>query len=135
MSRELIMRLSPPPGLYVEAFEDGRGETLNGSYTYRLRVPPNVPTTQFWSVVAYEGEVAAVVAAAPAVRLDACTPNVERNADGSVDLYFAPRAPRGKATNWISTVEGLPFFVLFRPDAAEPTGIGAWILDQIVRVD
>ncbi len=135
MPRELTMRLNPPPGLYVEAFEDGTGETLNGSHTYRLRVPPDVPTTQFWSVVAYEGEAAVVIGDTPAVRLDACMPNVERNADGSVDLYFAPRAPRGHATNWISTVEGRPFFVLFRPNAVEPTGIGAWILDQIVRVD
>lgn len=132
------MRRNPPPGLYVEAFEDGAGQTLNGSHTYRLRVPPNVPTTQFWSVVAYDGETPAVIDHPPAVRLDSCTPNVERNADGSVDLYFAPRAPRGHATNWISTVEGRPFLVLFRPDAAEstvPVGASAWILDHIVRVD
>ncbi len=29
-----------------------------------------------------------------------------KNADGSVDLYFAPTAPKGFEKNWIPTVPG-----------------------------
>jgi hypothetical protein len=133
----MSLMISPPPGVYVEAFEDGTGETLNGSHTYRLRVPPHVPIGQFWSVVAYEADAAGFLGHVPTVRLEACTPDVDRNADGSVDLYFAPEPPDGHATNWISTVEGRPFFVLFRHDAATAvpfTEAPPWILDQIVRV-
>jgi hypothetical protein len=28
------------------------------------------------------------------------------NADGSIDLYFGPKAPAGKEANWIQTVPG-----------------------------
>jgi hypothetical protein len=28
------------------------------------------------------------------------------DADGSVDLYFAPQAPTGKESNWIQTIPG-----------------------------
>ena len=36
------------------------------------------------------------------------------NADGSVDLYFGPKAPKGKESNWIQTNEGQSFFVYLR---------------------
>ncbi len=28
------------------------------------------------------------------------------NADGSVDVYFGPKAPKGKESNWVQTVPG-----------------------------
>ena len=34
------------------------------------------------------------------------------NDDGSVDIYFAPKAPKGMESNWIPT--GEDFFLLFR---------------------
>ena len=36
------------------------------------------------------------------------------NADGSVDLYFGPKAPKGKESNWIQTNKGQSFFVYLR---------------------
>ena len=36
------------------------------------------------------------------------------NADGSVDLYFGPKAPAGKEANWIQTVPGKGWFAIFR---------------------
>ena len=29
--------------------------------------------------------------------------DVQKNADGSVDLYFGPKAPAGKKSNWVPT--------------------------------
>ena len=37
-----------------------------------------------------------------------------KNAEGSVDLYFAPVAPRGFEKNWIPTVQGRAWFTWFR---------------------
>jgi hypothetical protein len=31
-----------------------------------------------------------------------------------VDLYFAPKAPRGKEANWIQTVPGKGWFIALR---------------------
>jgi hypothetical protein len=40
--------------------------------------------------------------------------NQQKNADGSVDLYFGPEAPEGRQANWIATNAGCKFEVLFR---------------------
>jgi hypothetical protein len=37
-----------------------------------------------------------------------------QNADGSYDLYFGPQAPAGKESNWLRTVPGKGYFILFR---------------------
>ena len=42
------------------------------------------------------------------------------NADGSVDLYFGPKAPAGKEANWTQTVPGKGWFAIFR--ALRPAG-------------
>ncbi len=65
----------PQPNLYVMTFEDSRGELLSGGSTYRLRVPADVPTKQFWSVVAYDTESAAFIREAPVVGLDSYNPS------------------------------------------------------------
>ena len=31
---------------------------------------------------------------------------VATNPDGSVDVYFGPKAPKGKQSNWIQTIPG-----------------------------
>jgi hypothetical protein len=40
-------------------------------------------------------------------------PNMNVNADGSVDIYFGERPPEGLESNWIPTA-GENFFLLFR---------------------
>jgi hypothetical protein len=35
------------------------------------------------------------------------------NDDGSVDVYFGPKAPKGEESNWVST-GGEDFFLMFR---------------------
>jgi hypothetical protein len=30
----------------------------------------------------------------------------QTNADGSVDVWFAPEAPKGKESNWVQTIPG-----------------------------
>jgi hypothetical protein len=36
------------------------------------------------------------------------------NDDGSIDLYFGPKAPKGKEANWIQTVPKKGWFCLLR---------------------
>jgi hypothetical protein len=38
----------------------------------------------------------------------------EINADGSIDIYFGPKAPPAHQRNWIETVPGKGWFPLFR---------------------
>ena len=36
------------------------------------------------------------------------------NKDGSVDVYFGPTAPPGKANNWVQTIPGKGWFMILR---------------------
>ena len=57
-----------------------------------------------------------------------------KNADGSVDLYFGPRAPQGYQ-NWIPTLAGkawFPYFRLYGPTEAHFDR--RWILPNIEKV-
>lgn len=50
----------------------------------------------------------------PTVGLDSYNEAMKRNADGSVDIYFGPKAPKGEDSNWIYTAAGRAWFAGFR---------------------
>ena len=57
-----------------------------------------------------------------------------KNADGSVDIYMGPDAPKGKEANWIPTVPGkawFPYFRLYSPKKAFMDR--SWILPDIEK--
>jgi len=39
---------------------------------------------------------------------------VQANPDGSYDIYFGPKAPEGKESNWIQTIPGKSWNVILR---------------------
>jgi len=58
---------------------------------------------------------------------------MKRNADGTVDVFFAPAAPTGMESNWVPT--GEDFFVMFRlygPD--KPLFEKTWTLADVEKV-
>ena len=55
--------ISQTPGQgakYMIAFTDSAGTPLSGGASYRLKLPPNIPAANFWSVTLYEAENARV---------------------------------------------------------------------------
>jgi len=117
---------------YLDIAETPDGQWLDGSKNYRLNVPPNVPARDFWSVVAYDLETAAWIRDMPKVGIASSTKGVTTNKDGSVDVYFGPKPPKGKEANWVPTAEGRRFFLLFRfygPETAARDG--SWELNDI----
>jgi hypothetical protein len=121
---------------YVDLAEDEDGVWLDGSSNYKLNVPPNVPVRNFWSVTAYDLESAAWIRGMPKLGIASSTEGVATNKDGSVDVYFGPKAPEGLENNWIPTAEGRRFFLLFRFYGPEP-GVydGSYELNNIERLD
>ncbi|MHC4414887.1 MAG: DUF1214 domain-containing protein [Planctomycetota bacterium] len=121
---------------YLDLAETADGEWLDGGENYKLVVPPNVPARDFWSVVAYDLETAAWIRDVPKVGIDSTRPDLLKNKDGSVDVYFGPKAPKGKEPNWIPTTEGRRFFLLFRFYGPEPAAFdGSFELNDIERID
>jgi hypothetical protein len=60
---------------------------------------------------------------------------IQTNADGSVDIWFGPKAPVGQESNWVPTSANGQFEVLFRFYGPEkPVFDKSWSLPDIERV-
>ena len=121
---------------YLDLAETPDGEWLSGSRNYKLLVPPDVPVSDFWAVTAYDLETASYLRDVPRSSIDSSTAALKKNDDGSVDIYFGPKAPAGKEANWIPTVDGRRFFLLFRFYGPQ-RGVfdGSFELNDIERLD
>ncbi|HEX7931789.1 MAG TPA: DUF1254 domain-containing protein [Paraburkholderia sp.] len=100
--------------MYLISFKDKDGQAFDGSKTYRLTVPPNVPVQQYWSVTAYDRQTHALIRNMPRASRSSRAPELQKNADGSADIYFGPTAPAGKESNWIPTDPGRQFELMVR---------------------
>jgi hypothetical protein len=119
---------------YLLGSKDAGGAWLDGGNAYRLRVPPNVPARQFWAVTVYDLKTAGFMREAPRVELNSFQ-EMEKNADGSVDVYFGPTAPEGKDTNWVYTAPGAQWVSIFRFYGPEKAVFDkTWVLPDIERV-
>jgi hypothetical protein len=99
---------------YTIAIRDKDGQAYDGSKTYRLTVPPNVPVAQYWSVTAYDRETHALIKNMSRASRASNAADLQKNADGSVDLYFGPAAPAGKEANWVPTDPARKFELMAR---------------------
>ncbi|QIF05339.1 DUF1254 domain-containing protein [Roseimicrobium sp. ORNL1] len=99
---------------YLMNISDREGKSLEGDKTYRLTVPPNAPIEQYWSVTAYDRETHALIVGMSRPSLASNDTSVQKNADGSTDVYFGPKAPAGKEANWVPTDPKRQFELLFR---------------------
>ena len=120
---------------YTSSSVDAQGRDLDGSRTYRLHVPPNVPAKQYWAATVYDPATAAFIREAPTMAIDSYR-DTRKNADGSVDIYFAPKPPAGQDKNWIYTAPGKRWFTFFRFYGPEkPLFDKTWVLPDIERLD
>jgi hypothetical protein len=99
---------------YLLNISDRAGQPLEGNKTYRLTVPPNAPIEQYWSATIYDRQTHALVRGMSRPSLASNHTSVQKNANGSVDIYFGPKSPTGKEPNWVPTDPTRQFEVLFR---------------------
>ena len=99
---------------YLLTGNDKDGKPLDGKSSYRLRVPANAPVTQYWSMTVYNRDTHTFIRNAAWVGRSSQTPGLQKNADGSVDIFFGPAAPAGKESNWVPTDPNGRFEVLAR---------------------
>jgi hypothetical protein len=81
---------------YLVGLREKTGALLNGRSLYRLRVPKDVPVSQFWSATVYNMETKSFFANADSVSISSFEKaQLQLNPDGTVDLYLGPKAPAG----------------------------------------
>ena len=82
---------------YALAFLDSEDKPFDGSKTYRLHLPPNVPVNNFWAVTLYDTQTRTQLQTSQLFpTVGSQTKGMKKNADGSYDVYFAPKAPEAK---------------------------------------
>ncbi len=105
------------PGIgqaYLGVYRDTTGRAFDGANTYRLRVPPNVPAKNFWSLTLYDLETRSLIDNKEEIADRSSRMDLRPNGDGSIDIYCAPTSPPGLEKNWIPTVPGGAWFAYFR---------------------
>ena len=121
--------------VYLFTFRDARGERLSGERNYTVRIPANVPAKQYWSMIVYAVDTAAFFREAPVITLDSYNQSMQRNGDGSVDIYFGPKPPPGKEANWIYTAPKKAFFPAMRfYDPDKPLFDKTWKLPDLEQI-
>ena len=121
--------------MYLISIRDKDGDAFDGAKTYRLTVPPNPPVEQYWSVTAYDRATHALIRNMPRASRSSQIPEMQKNADGSVDVYFGPKAPDGKDSNWVPTDPARKFELMFR--AYAPTRAlfeKTWVLPDVEKI-
>ena len=102
--------------IYPTAFVDGDGRALDSAAKYLLRFPKEAlpPVRAFWSLTMYNA--AQLFAANPIDRYTiGDRDTLERNADGSLDIYIQRKSPgAARERNWLPAPESGPFSVSLR---------------------
>ncbi|MDE3825050.1 DUF1254 domain-containing protein [Sinorhizobium meliloti] len=120
---------------YLISLKDKAGQTFDGGKTYRLTVPANVPVEQYWSLTAYDRETHALIRNMPRASRSSQIADLEKNADGTVDLFLGPTAPDGKEANWIPTDPKRQFEVMFRLYAPTKALFDkSWVLPDVEQI-
>ncbi|PML87629.1 hypothetical protein BCS96_01710 [Vibrio breoganii] len=108
---------------YVVTAKDSDGEYLTGDHAYTITLPAGKPAEKFWSFMVYSGQSRSMLETDQrSAGLDSTKDGLKYNEDGSITLVFSPEAPNGDTSNWVQTLEGKSFNVMFRTYA--PTA--AW---------
>jgi hypothetical protein len=131
-------KVGPQPATqYLFALADKNGDELQGGTTYSFTMPAEIPVRQFWSLIVYDLETWAFIYS-PLQRAGLSSfdlPNMEKNSDGSVTLYFGPQPPEGLESNWVPTEGKRPLPVVRFYGGTEEFWDRSWEMPDLELVD
>ena len=140
VSPAMIMRLTGVGSQYIWSFTDADKNYLDGSQTYKVTLPANIPAEKFWSLTLYDNQTRSMIQTPQryprAGSQSYPSPAAVANADGSTTVYFAPTKPAGaKEGTWIQTAPGKGFSVMLRLySPLEPFFTKEWRPSEVERV-
>lgn len=133
-SSGMVTRTPGVGQVYLGTYKDRDGDWLDGTKSYRLRVPADAPVEQFWSMTVYDVGARCLIDN-PSQQADRSSRmDLKVNDDGSIDLYVGPKAPAGKEGNWVETVPGRGWFSYFRLYGPKQEHFdGSWVLPDFEK--
>ena len=123
---------------YLGAYRDSDENWLDGGKNYKFTVAPDPPAAQFWASTVYDFDKRSVIQNGEEQRseISTFTEGLQKNSDGSVDIYFGPSEPTVGASNWIKTNKGEYWFSYFRLYAPTETYFDrSWPMNDIEKVE
>lgn len=135
-TQPLSVRLSLLGESRLATYRDASGDWFDGGRAYRLRIPANVPVSQYWTLAIYDSATRGPVENIPLKFSLSSREGLRRNADGTVDILLSPAAPAaGGERNWLQTVPGRAWFaVLSLHGPLEAASNGSWKIGDIAPV-
>ncbi len=140
-SPAMIMRIPGVGSQYLMNFLDADGQPFDGSKTYRVTLPPNIPAEAFWSLTLYDNQTRSMLQTPQkyprAGSQSYPTPAATAGDDGVTTVWFAPEQPDGVADgNWIQTDPGKGWFTILRLYSPMPAFFDkSWRPSEIERVE
>jgi len=132
-------KVGPQPATqYLFALADAQGNEMEAGKTYSFTMPANAPIKQFWSLIIYDLETWAFIYSPekrPGLSSSTDLKTMKKNKDGSITLYFGPKAPKGQETNWIPTAGKRPFPVLRVYGGTEKFWDKSWTMPDVELVE
>jgi hypothetical protein len=134
----LPKKIGPKPATqYLFPLADKNGDELQAGKTYSFTMPAEVPVEQFWSLIVYDLETFAFIYN-PLERAGLSSfdlPNMQKNSDGSVTIYFGPEPPEGLESNWIPTAGKRPMPTVRLYGGTEEFWNKSWEMPDVELVD
>ena len=132
----MVLNLRGKGSKYIFTSRDSTGAHLNGSHSYKLNIPADVPAADFWSVCVYDANTRSILDTGRPKSAINSYKDLPKNSDGSVDLYFGPTPPSSGEAGWVKTKPGEGFFMYFRfYGPLEPFYDRSWKPNDVVRVE
>jgi hypothetical protein len=137
----MCMLLTGVGSQYLIATVDTKGEPFDGSKTYKVVLPKDIPAARFWSFTVYDNQSRSMLQTPQrfprAGSQSYPTPAAAPNADGSTTIYFSPKQPEGIADgNWIQTDPKKGWFPMLRLySPLQPFFDKSWKLGEIELVN
>jgi len=126
---------------YLVANVDKNGGPFDGSKTYKVVLPRDIPAARFWSFTVYDNQTRSMLQTSQrcprAGSQSYPSPAAAPNANGSTTVYFSPKRPHDvKEGNWLQTDPKKGWFTILRLySPLQPFFDKTWRPSEIELVD
>jgi len=137
----MIMNIPGVGSQYLMGFLDSDNEAMDGSKTYKITLPKNIPARAFWSITLYDNQTRSMLQTPQkyprAGSQSYPSPAAVADKDGSTTIYVSPTQPSGvERGNWIQSDPDKGWFTILRLYSPLPPFFDkSWQLSEIQKVD